>query len=151
MKVLKISLFLFSIFLFSNTSLQAQTTPQGWLNAVQQQIQECKEDIKLVESMLSSIEGVNNSLTIPTRKKWQARLAANKECLEKAQKELDALKRDYPALFNPPNTNADMKPEEDRQHRAMQRLMQEILEAHMDALNQHNNLQKLMDDLMKDD
>jgi len=146
-------LFIFSLllFLFSSISIQAQTTPQGRLDALNKQIQECKEDIELVESMLNSIEGVNNELTISARKEWNKRLDANKKCLDQAQKELDFLKAFYPSLFMPPSTTADSKPDRDRADKALQRLAKEIAESLTDAINKQSNLQKLIDDLMKDD
>ncbi len=107
MNIFKIFLCCLSIFLFSNASIQAQTTPQGMLNALNKQIEECKADIELVQSMLSSIEGVNNELTIPARKEWTERLNARKECLKKAEKELESLKVWYPSLFMPKSTTID--------------------------------------------
>ena len=103
----------FLVLLFcSGTSLQAQTTPQGWLNAVQQQIDQCKSDIDKTQARLDEVIAAD-PLTIyvenllDERKKLEAQLAEQKECLKKAEKELEKIKSWYPALFLPVNTTID--------------------------------------------
>ena len=114
MKYFKILFCCLSIFLVSNTSLEAQTTPEGQLNAIKKQIEECKADIELVQSMLSSIEGINNELTIPARKAWTQRLNDRKACLAQAEKDLESLKVWYPSLFMPKSTTLKDKNKGDR-------------------------------------
>lgn len=152
MNTFKIFISCLSLFLFSNLHIQAQSTPEGRLIALQKQIQECKDDIELVESMLSSIEGINNSLTVPARKAWTERLNARRECLEKAEKELEFLKAWYPSLFMPKSVMVDNDKGKDKgkgEHSdALKRLAQNVQELFDSANDALKGLTKQIQNLL---
>ena len=153
MNYLKTFLCYLSIFLVSYTSIQAQTTPQGQLNALKKQIEECKADIELVQSMLSSIEGIDNDLTIPARKAWTQRLNDRKACLAQAEKDLESLKVWYPSLFMPKSTTLKDNGKGDRgDHNddALKRLAQEVQDLFDNVSDLLANLTKQIEDLLAD-
>lgn len=151
MKYFKIFLCCLSIFFVSNTSLlKAQTTPEGQLNALKKQIEECKADIELVQSMLSSIEGINNELTIPARKAWTKRLNDRKACLAQAEKDLEFLKVWYPSLFMPKSTTSDSRSKGDHGDDALKRLAKQVQGLFDNVSDLLANLTKQIEDLLAD-
>lgn len=127
MSIFKIFLCFLSIVLFSNASVQAQNSPQGVLNLLNNQIQECTADIEFLESKLSKIEGVNTASANADRKLWTKGLESIRKCRDQTQKELNVLKAFYPSLFMPPATIYDNNT--DRNHEELRILAAQVEDA----------------------
>ncbi|MEZ4887027.1 MAG: hypothetical protein R3E32_20015 [Chitinophagales bacterium] len=104
MNYFKNFLFCLSIFLFSNLFIQAQTTPEGMLIALNKQMEECKANIEYFQNIINKAEGLTGDEITAAVENWRKILDENKKCVELAQKQLDYLKLLYPTLFTSPNS-----------------------------------------------
>ena len=138
MNIFKIFFSCIGIFLCFNLPVQAQTTPQGMLNDVLTEIQDCRTNIEQLQERMDDIAATASlSLTDPEKSLalWEeldAKLKANKKCLKKAEDDLNWLRKWYPSLFNKPSVTAPeegKKPEREKPDPALKRLAENAQDA----------------------
>ncbi len=152
MNIFKIFLCCFSIVFFSNASILAQTTPQGMLNDINKQIEDCKANIDKTQNRIAEIQSTD-PVTIYLEnlvEEWAAlekELEEHQKCLKKAEDDLDWLKKWYPSLFNNPSVvlpEKDKNPDKAKPDPALKKLAEKVQSA-FDSANEL--LQKLLKQL----
>lgn len=128
--------------------VQAQSTPEARLAALEKRIAECTENIKDLESKLKASANLSGDLVQSAVANWSKQLEENKKCKKQAERDIETLRILFPSMFMPKSVvGPTRKPNKPAPRKDDKKKPGDIVE---DKLNDLKNLVKKVGEMLQD-